>query len=408
MFRKTLAFCSLFLFLPLLIHADSSFIYNQRGIIYNLSGQHEKAIEEFEKALKNDPDNEAIKNNLATAYANFGVALSQKRDFRKAETYLKDAIDFNPEEPSHHLNLATVYLNQGKWSEAERSLKECLRFEPNNILACNYLGNAYYYQGDLKKAISQWEKVLRLDPKNEFARERLTKAKRELSIEKDFEKDRYYHFSVKFEGEKHEEAAERVLDILADAYHDVGVHLDYQPEGTVQVIIYSKKNFSDLGYPGWAAGIYDGKIRLSLSDTKKNLRDLKAVLYHEYTHAALFYLTSGKIPTWLNEGLAQYEAKQWDRNRAKRLKEALRKKELVPLRDLENWGWLRKYEKIDLAYLQSYAACDYLIDRFRMSKMHKLLDLISSGTKPEAALKKVMGRDYKKLQEEVESSIGKY
>ena len=55
----------------------------------------------------------------------------------------------------------------------------------------------------------------------------------------------------------------------------------------------------------WIGGIFDGKIRIRGKNLQ--LTDIKRILYHEYTHAVVYYATKGQnIPLWFHEGIAQY------------------------------------------------------------------------------------------------------
>ncbi len=56
--------------------------------------------------------------------------------------------------------------------------------------------------------------------------------------------------------------------------------------------------------PGWAAGAYDGTIRVPMRGALENQKELDRVLSHEFVHALVRSLASRGVPTWLNEGLA--------------------------------------------------------------------------------------------------------
>lgn len=69
--------------------------------------------------------------------------------------------------------------------------------------------------------------------------------------------------------------------------------------------MYSTEQFRDITRsPTWAAGAYDGAIRVPMRGALDNPRELDRVLAHEFTHALVRTLAASGVPTWLNEGLA--------------------------------------------------------------------------------------------------------
>ena len=56
--------------------------------------------------------------------------------------------------------------------------------------------------------------------------------------------------------------------------------------------------------PSWAAGAYDGIIRVPMRGALDNPKELDRVLSHEFTHALVRSLAPRGVPAWLNEGLA--------------------------------------------------------------------------------------------------------
>jgi tetratricopeptide (TPR) repeat protein len=88
------------------------------------AGKYTEAQTKFEQALKIDPNNFSIKQNLAALYANLGSMAYMKRDFAGAEGYFKKAIPIlekSPDKSNLKLVLrsySTVLRTSGKAAEA--------------------------------------------------------------------------------------------------------------------------------------------------------------------------------------------------------------------------------------------------------------------------------------------------
>jgi hypothetical protein len=100
--------------------------------------------------------------------------------------------------------------------------------------------------------------------------------------------------------------AGEVLDALQDAYAELGTELGSYPEADIPVLLYAREDFAAVTRsPEWAGAVYDGKIRVPLGGVKRMSPPLRALLHHEYTHVVVHFLGKGRVPTWLNEGLAE-------------------------------------------------------------------------------------------------------
>jgi len=116
------------------------------------------------------------------------------------------------------------------------------------------------------------------------------------------------------------------------------------------------------------------------------------MLVHELVHAFLdFQGTSGRIPIWLNEGMA--ELHQWRAlamadlapNQLAELKRALEEKKLTPF---PAHGPLSPFQ-----YLQSYAVVLYLDQQHGGAKLGEVLGRLLQGQSPEVVFRKVLGSD---------------
>ena len=109
------------------------------------------------------------------------------------------------------------------------------------------------------------------------------------------------HFAVMFEGPADEAVAFRALEMLEAAYYRIGTALNVYPGEPVEVVLHTLEQFRDVTKSAaWAAGVYDGRIRIPIKDADRSPDQLAEVLAHEYTHAIVATLAGGSAPTWLN------------------------------------------------------------------------------------------------------------
>lgn len=99
------------------------------------------------------------KNNLKNQFllSALGKFCRQNNDFIGAERYLREALVLNSDNCGTIIELAKVYIDQGKFAVAEELLKNALNKCADDRLLYIVLANAYFNQGQ----ISQAEKIIR-------------------------------------------------------------------------------------------------------------------------------------------------------------------------------------------------------------------------------------------------------
>jgi len=198
------------------------------------------------------------------------------------------------------------------------------------------------------------------------------------------------HFVVKFDGEEDHSTWISVLEILEEAYREIGQKFIHFPSKTITVVLHTKDSFQGAtGSPAWADGLYDptlGRIQIPTQGATTDRKWLASVLRHEYVHALLhdrLGANNGSLPTWLNEGLAmQLAGDAWPE-----LDHAMTGDvKLIPLTYLEgSWSGLPAGTSV-LAYLEANSATRYLIDRWGMARVEELLSAFQAKSSMAAAL----------------------
>ena len=82
----------------------------------------------------------------------------------KAIAEFEKALKANPNDPDNHINLGAAYVAKAMWDEAIAEYKRALKINPKHALARTGLGVAYLQKGMVDKAISEHRKALAIDP----------------------------------------------------------------------------------------------------------------------------------------------------------------------------------------------------------------------------------------------------
>lgn len=327
-------------------------------------------------------------------------------DYGAARDAFEQAVKVEERGYEARLGLGTVYYHLREDRLSERELRLASELNPENPVPYQILGELYYRMDDLDSAITCWERAVQLGSSNERLKARLERIRREHRAEKDFNRDVTSHFLVKYEGRERIEAGRIVLRILEEAYGDIGRRLSFYPAHEIQVILYSERQFQEVtDAPGWSGGIYDGKIRIPIAGIEQETPGLRRLLYHEYTHAVVRSITP-RVPTWLNEGLAQYfEGREILASEQRLLKGILQAGGLPRLEDLEGSFLGFKEGQAALAYLVSLSATRFMIDRFGMYRITGMLEDLGRGSDIAKAMDRNILLSYEEFDRQWRGSI---
>jgi len=145
-------------------HSDNVIAYNNLIAALNNLGRYSESIKYGNQALKIDPENQLLKNNIAAA---------QKR-FDLRNTSIKGMT------ADQIINLSLLYYNEGMYQECARVCEELVKSKPNNALAYNNICCAYNALGEWEKAIIAGEKALKIDANFQLAKNNVALAKKNL------------------------------------------------------------------------------------------------------------------------------------------------------------------------------------------------------------------------------------
>ena len=133
----------------------------------------------------------------------------------------------------------------------------------------------------------------------------------------------------------------------------------------------------------------------------------KQALPHEIAHLIVAEAVSGPfgdIPTWLNEGLAEYAGGEMPDYLEQTLKQAFRSGSLISVRSLIG-GFPADPSLASLAYAESQSLVEYLLDTWGWDKMNGLLSVFKAGATCDGALQEVYGFDSTELEKRWKAAI---
>jgi Flp pilus assembly protein TadD len=109
----------------------------------------------------------------ATARVNLGYTLGMLKRFQEAESVLREAIRLNPSEAMAHTNLGWTLSELKRFQEAETVLREAVRLNPDDPLAYGNLGYALDELKRFREAEPILREAIRLNPSDVMTHDNL-------------------------------------------------------------------------------------------------------------------------------------------------------------------------------------------------------------------------------------------
>ena len=241
----------------------------------------------------------------AIAAAQKGWAAIRDGKHEEAARAFMDAILEDSQNANHQMGAGQAAYLLGNASDAQGYLEAALKLAPGLTQATLLLGQIRYRNSDFTGALQAYEAALTYAPEDKTLLDRVAQLRKEAEVQRDFYQAQGGHFTVLFEGPTDDALAQKIVDILEEAYTRVGSALNRFPDGPVTVVLYTEQQFSDVTRsPSWAAAQYNGRMNIPVRGALRKPEELERVLFHEFTHVLVTSIAPRGVPTWLNEGLA--------------------------------------------------------------------------------------------------------
>ena len=165
--------------------------YNNRGVVYDASGEYDLAIADYDKAIELRPDfavayfnrgsdyilksendlaiadfDKAIELELdyAEAYVYRGLAYRRKGEYDLAIADYDRAIELRPDFDEAYFNRGATYADKGEYDLAIANYGKVIELKPDLAEAYNNRGIAYDAKGEYDLAIADFDKAIELEP----------------------------------------------------------------------------------------------------------------------------------------------------------------------------------------------------------------------------------------------------
>jgi len=130
--------------------------------LYSLNGQPNEAVRLVEKAVRLQPENDSLYHSLSLAY----MAV-EKYDL--AIESMRRAITLNDAKDSYYFELGALLERSGKYSDAIENMQRAIELNPMHSNAHNFIGYMYAQEGQyLDKALAHLKKALSIQPRNGY------------------------------------------------------------------------------------------------------------------------------------------------------------------------------------------------------------------------------------------------
>jgi hypothetical protein len=321
---------------------------------------------------------------------------------------------------------ARADVERGDLQTGLRALRRLLRDQPTRPEAAVLLAQVERHRGRLEPARDALDSVLSTasrvpDRWRDAAMRERAEIEQELALAKARDGQVWEtrslaskHFLVTFDHQfAGREYGEQVVEVLEQARAAMQAQLGRELTQPLEVRLYTRAHYLEAYQHrfGFATvGFYDGAIHVVSAKRPRN--ELYALVAHEYVHALFKDAAGSHQPFFLNEGIADRAEEaargrpQLSREEWRRLLEALRSDEWIPLESLvQGFSGLKGAQAL-LAYLESRAAIE-LIETRRPGAIAVFLDACSARQTWQDALRAATGWDARglerALQEEVRS-----
>ena len=137
---------------------DADFYIN-RGLTFEASGQAERAVEDYKKAMEISPENEIAAYNLSRLQA--GSPGTQNKEAIRSFT---EIIERNPEMAGPYYNRALAFFNAERYDEALKDYDQAILLDSSSANTWYNRGLTKEQLGDLDGALSDFDQAINLQP----------------------------------------------------------------------------------------------------------------------------------------------------------------------------------------------------------------------------------------------------
>lgn len=326
-----------------------------RAVISHLGGDRAKEEQYRNTALSTWRTNPLVDHTI-------GQKLAQKYRFAEGASYQRRALAMDPAYTPAKLQLANDLLRLGEEAEGWKLAGEVTAVDPYNVVAFNL--------ATLHKSIDKFKTI-----QNE-------------------------HFILRMDEREAQIYGSRVMKLLEDARTTLSKKYDVTLTQPITVEIFNQqKDFAirTFGLPGGAGylGVCFGNVVTVNSPATRgaNPTNWEAVVWHEFCHVITLAKTKNKMPRWLSEGISVFEElehnKSWGQSMNPQYRDLILQDKATPVSKLSG-AFMRPSspQMLNFAYYESNMVVQYIISRFGIESMKKVLTDLGNDVPINTALAK--------------------
>jgi tetratricopeptide (TPR) repeat protein len=147
-------------------NAERVQVYSTLGIAYDRLGKVAESQRSYEEALKLDPENALVLNNLAYSLS------EQDQQLERCLEMAKIAVQKEPNNGAYLDTIGWVYFKLGNYEEARFWIEKALSAGRESPAVLEHLGDVYHKLGQREKAKEFWQRALQLNANSVSLREK--------------------------------------------------------------------------------------------------------------------------------------------------------------------------------------------------------------------------------------------
>ncbi len=222
------------------------------------------------------------------------------------------------------------------------------------------------------------------------------------ALASDWQKRATQHFTLYYQRSDHL-LADYIMERAEEDYERIVADIGIDPGIMARVYLAPDRNSYLALQPRekrtheWSIGVFYPNqnmiLLLSPKAQKASRPDLHQIMAHELTHFILHTVTREKgtvLPTWLHEGLAMYEARQWNWHYRRIMAQTALTRSFLPLSDMTT-GFPAEKRLADRAYAQSISLIAYVINKYGVDDLHSMIKNLVEGRTPMDSFYNVFG-----------------
>ena len=338
------------------------------------------------------PDVEWLREYVLAAHFLLAGQKIRARRFREALTYVNGLEDWGAEAGDIATLRAVIYSEQQEWEVAKSWAETAIAYGKTSQSAEMYhiVGKAHYYRQEISRAVEFFEKALDLGD-NPKIRASLNKALSEARAGGGNKTQRLAHFIVSYDGGAMESTGRMVIDTMDRSYASLKSQLGFEPPERVVVILYTRRDYNEMGGPDWSAGLFDGKIRVPVRGLQRLDERIKTTLHHELAHAFIHARAGKNAPRWIHEGIAEYVEGVRTQDNGELLGRVLR--------EGQSFESCLPTARCDprMFYPAASSMVDYVIQQRGMGGIRDILTALGEGEDVDSVLRRIVGHDVRGL-----------